>query len=134
MELSEPFEPADIDRVVADPPLPFFVQFEAAHSLDGSAKPVREGGGRCLGPLGSAIVAETIFGAMRLHQLGFEAEGADPNVQIAGCCEALLGDRQALSDLGVAVPGRSSIREIESMPDLIGFLEINRVFPNATPK
>ena len=134
MELSEPFEPADIDRIVADPPLPFFVQFEAAHSLDDGGKPVRKDGGRHLGHLGSAIVAETIFGAMGLHQLGFEADGPGPTGQIAACCEALLDDRQALTDVGVAASGGSTAHEIASMPDLIGFLETSRAFPDARPR
>lgn len=128
--LSEPFEPADIDRLVADPPLPFFVQFEAAHALvDG--KPVRKGGGRHLGHLGSAIVAETILGAMRHHPLGFESAGTDSRARIAACCRALLDDADALADLGVNGGDGAQAREIASMPDLIGFLDANGAFPTA---
>ncbi len=42
--------------VVADPPMPYFVMFEAAHG---------PGAGRHLGPFGSLIVAEAMFRALR---------------------------------------------------------------------
>jgi hypothetical protein len=48
--------PADIETLSNDPPLPFFILFEAMQ------QPQSEG--RHLGPLGSIIVAEVIFGAL----------------------------------------------------------------------
>ncbi len=46
----------DIETLSNDPPLPFFILFEAMHQ--------RETRGMCLGPLGSIIVSEVIFGAL----------------------------------------------------------------------
>jgi hypothetical protein len=46
----------DIETLSNDPPLPFFILFEAMQ------QPVT--GGLCLGPLGSIIVSEVIFGAL----------------------------------------------------------------------
>ena len=70
----------DLDRIVADPPLPFFVLFEAARI----GRPDEAQSGRTLGPLGSVIVAETILGAMEAHPLGIEGdlfEGAHQDVR-----------------------------------------------------
>ena len=44
----------DIETIANDPPLPFFILFEAMQQTDGM----------CLGSLGSIIVAEVIFGAL----------------------------------------------------------------------
>src|SRR5207245_9220873 len=52
--ISEQLEPADVAAIAQDPPLPFFVLFEAHVSHDGER----------LGPLGSIIIAETMAGAM----------------------------------------------------------------------
>ncbi len=46
----------DIETLANDPPLPFFILFEAMR------QPQAEG--LCLGPLGSIIVSEVIFGAL----------------------------------------------------------------------
>ena len=46
----------DIETLANDPPLPFFILFEAMQ------QPQAEG--LCLGPLGSIIVSEVIFGAL----------------------------------------------------------------------
>lgn len=45
---------SEVDALAADPPLPFFILFEAAHEADGTR----------LGTLGSIIVAETVFRAL----------------------------------------------------------------------
>ena len=127
-ELSEAFEPGDVDRLVNDPPLPFFVQFEAAHTIDRAGKPTREGGGRHLGHLGSLIVGETIFGAIRHHPIGFEAGNAALRDRIAACCASLLGDGRALA--AVRAPGPPP-HDIETMADLIGFLQAGDDFPKA---
>ena len=64
-------QPDDIKEIVADPPMPFFILFEAAcTSSDDLADPFDHfnsfrNGGRHLGPLGSIIVAESIVGMMR---------------------------------------------------------------------
>ncbi|MCP4618009.1 MAG: hypothetical protein GY844_16440 [Bradyrhizobium sp.] len=55
--------PADIETLSNDPPLPFFVLFEAMQ---------QEAKGLHLGPLGSIIVAEVIFGALAAARPGQE--------------------------------------------------------------
>ncbi|MFY0022451.1 hypothetical protein ABTQ05_21220, partial [Acinetobacter baumannii] len=55
---ADPTSP-DIGKLAADPPLPFFIRFEAAWGGRGGG-----GEGRHLGVLGSIIVAETIYGAL----------------------------------------------------------------------
>jgi hypothetical protein len=56
--------PADIETLSNDPPLPFFVLFEAMQQP--------EARGFNLGPLGSIIVAEVIFGALAIARPGEE--------------------------------------------------------------
>jgi hypothetical protein len=51
----------DIETIANDPPLPFFILFEAMQ------QPRAEG--LCLGPLGSIIVSEVIFGALAENEL-----------------------------------------------------------------
>jgi len=51
----------DIEALANDPPLPFFILFEAM------LQPEAEG--LCLGPLGSIIVCEVIFGAIADNEL-----------------------------------------------------------------
>ena len=53
--------PEDIETIANDPPLPFFILFEAMR------QPQAEG--LCLGPLGSIIVSEVIFGALAENAL-----------------------------------------------------------------
>lgn len=48
--------PEDIETLANDPPLPFFILFEAMRQAPAE--------GLCLGPLGSIIVSEVIFGAL----------------------------------------------------------------------
>ena len=130
-EHSERFEPGDVERLVNDPPLPFFVQFEAAHAIDRTGKPVRQGGGRHLGHLGSLIVGETIFGAIRHHPLGFEEGNPVLEDRIRACCASLLGDPDALARVKA---GGSPSRDIESMADLIMFLHGSDAFPKSAPR
>jgi hypothetical protein len=58
----------DIETLASDPPLPFFVLFEAMQ------QPLAEG--LRLGPLGSIIVSEVIFGALDHHRIP-AGRGAD---------------------------------------------------------
>jgi hypothetical protein len=105
------FEATEIEVLVNDPPLPFFVMFEAGHTLVNGA-PVRTGGGRHLGPFGSLIVSETIFGALQRNPIGYETPEASLKDRIATVCAALLPNDPALA----AIP------EIGSMPELLTFL------------
>src|SRR5204862_8100720 len=54
--------PADIETLANDPPLPFFVLFEAMQQPQE---------GRHLGPLGSIIIAEVIFGTLASARLPY---------------------------------------------------------------
>jgi hypothetical protein len=48
----------DVETLANDPPLPFFILFEAMQQAEGL----------CLGPLGSIIVSEVIFGALEHNE------------------------------------------------------------------
>ena len=108
--LSERFGPGDVSALLEDPPFPFFVLFEAQH---------RQAGQR-LGPLGSIIVAETILGAMQFYPLQVETlvfdHGHDFKAQI-----------ELLTRLGVREPALSIVPEIESMEDLLMFMQKHEI-------
>ena len=105
------FTPCEIEILVNDPPLPFFVMFEAGHTLDNGV-PVRTGGGRHLGPVGSLIVAETIYGVLQRTRMTYEETGTNLKDQIANVCSDLLRDGMALA----------VIPDIGSMPALLTFM------------
>ena len=119
---AESFEPCDVNDLVCDPPLPFFVLFEAARSDNGLA-PVTAGGGRHLRPLGSIIVAETIFGSMRNHPVAFEDAGSDLRQKLESVCLALVGDGAVLAEMG----------GIKSMADLVRFMITSGAFGPTGP-
>jgi hypothetical protein len=112
----------DLERIVTDPPLPFFVLFEAACME----------GGRRLGPLGSVIVAQTILGAMRDHPLG--VKGLTLKERMVNCGRALLDmadpeNEDAPRPVRDAVCNAlSSIDEIEKMPELLDYMERRGLF------
>src|SRR3954470_14699579 len=92
-----------IETLCNDPPLPFFILFEAMHQ--------RETPGMCLGPLGSVIVSEVIFGA--LHR---ESESFD------GSTTSLA---EVLSNLAVDHYPKNifaDVPEIERMDQLVEFI------------
>jgi Animal haem peroxidase len=108
-------EPDEVAAVAADPPLPFFVLFEAALTSNSTAKPF-VGGGQHLGPLGSIIVAETILGAMLDHPLQIGTSELDPKKKLKELWPTfeLMGiDEKVLSQLP---------EDIQSMPDLLSFM------------
>ena len=83
--------PDDIETLANDPPLPFFVLFEAMQ---------QEAKGFHLGPLGSIIVAEVIFGALEIAQPEEVFEGI-PDIE----CMARLAEFTAeTAGLQQAVP------------------------------
>jgi hypothetical protein len=92
----------DIETIANDPPLPFFILFEAMQ------QPRAEG--LCLGPLGSIIVSEVIFGALGDDELA-AGQGA------ASLTEALaeLSTEYYPSNVFEHVP------EIERMDQLVEF-------------
>ncbi len=119
----------DLDRILADPPLPFFVLFEAGRI--GRLDEATQGGWR-LGPLGSVIVAETILGAMKAYPLGNEDHSLQ--AQIKACGEALFNmpdveQPKAPQPVRDAVgKALSEIDEIETMPELLAYMERQGLF------
>ncbi|HXN68995.1 MAG TPA: hypothetical protein VN926_15235 [Bradyrhizobium sp.] len=92
----------DIETIANDPPLPFFVLFEAMQ------QPRAEG--LCLGPLGSIIVSEVIFGAL--------ADSAHPAGHGAGSLAEALAD---LSSEYYPTNVFEEVPEIERMDQLVEF-------------
>jgi hypothetical protein len=109
--ITQPITPGEAASIAADPPLPFFIQFEAAHPIK-TGSPELGGGGRHLGPLGSIIVAETMLGAIRHFPLGVEDAGATLKARLAAAGDRLLGNNSAFA----AMP------EIGSMPQLLAYM------------
>jgi len=90
---------ADIETLSNDPPLPFFVLFEAMQQPQD---------GRYLGPLGSIIVAEVIFGALASARL------PDGDRGIAGQLAGLSANYYPTNVF-------SEIPDIEDMAQLVEF-------------
>lgn len=109
---ADDFTADEIAILSDDPPMPFFVMFEAGHTLsNGVPTPVE--GGRCLGPIGSLIIAETIFGALHRTTLDYESAGSDVRASIAAACGDLVRNPDALA----------MIPEITDMPGLLQFMK-----------
>jgi hypothetical protein len=94
-------------ELAEDPPLPFFVLFEAEHDEDGMR----------LGLFGSAIVAETMFAALRQY-LPFEKQDKLQD-RIASACAAIPGMRNPFAK---AIADGVTDGEIASMPQLLDFM------------
>jgi hypothetical protein len=92
----------DIETIANDPPLPFFVLFEAMQ------QPRAEG--LCLGPLGSIIVSEVIFGALADNKLPAASGAASLAAALAQ-----LAREYYPTNVFEAVP------EIERMDQLVEF-------------
>ncbi|WP_170182105.1 peroxidase family protein [Phreatobacter stygius] len=105
---SDPDSP-DIGALAADPPLPFFIRFEAAWGGRGGG-----GEGRHLGLLGSIIVAETIYGALVHATLPAEDSAKRLSEMIKDTICAQLGPK-ALAVL----PELTGETEIDTMPKLL---------------
>jgi hypothetical protein len=127
--LSQPIGP-HLEALVEDPPLPFFILFEAAHEIvDGRPVPAHKladgrlslpgNGGQHLGPLGSIIVAESMFGALRACPFGFP-DAAGLGDRIKACCDALSINTILLTPV---------IRHsFNNMLDLFDYLDQRQVF------
>ncbi|MGL5736411.1 MAG: peroxidase family protein, partial [Beijerinckiaceae bacterium] len=133
MKGARPLSEAQAALVADDPPLAFFVMFEAQYPASARADdieiPLRDGGserinGMRLGPLGSAIVAETIFGALAEASFEFETPDKTLSQRIALCAKAMYGAKHDDAALKALKP----IPNIDSMPDLIRFLEKSDAF------
>ncbi len=92
--------PADIAALAAEPPLPFYILFEAEHEEKGER----------LGLLGSLLVAETIYGALARERLASEGEGGI-GADFGRLCAAWLGDFR-FPDPPL----------VQKMPELVGYL------------
>jgi Animal haem peroxidase len=121
-EPSDELTPDDRRRIANDPPLPFFVMFEAEAANAGMK----------LGPVGSIIVAETIYGALRSNPTGFEVPGLSLKQRIALCAETFFDDQddtdRTTAITQAAKDALSVIGEITSMPELLDFLATNGAF------
>jgi hypothetical protein len=93
--------PEDIDTLSNDPPLPFFILFEAMQQTEGLR----------LGPLGSIIVSDVIFGALANDDL-------PPGDGAASLPEALAGLASEYYPLNVF----AAVPEIERMGQLVEFI------------
>ncbi len=121
---AEKLDDDDIGDLIADPPMPFFILLEAAFSNDAIApSSTSEGGGRHLGPVGSIIVAETILGAIRDHRISFEDAGPDLAARMRKAADRLIGGAPVLEPLA----------RIQTMPDLIGFLNSSGILTAGDP-
>jgi hypothetical protein len=98
----------DVARLARDPPLPFFILFEAMC-----------GGGQHLGPIGSIVVAETILGAFKRHPLGVEGAGNTLQSRLAACGRIFFENTPLASSVSITL---SQIGEIGSMPELLEYM------------
>ncbi len=106
------FADGDIQALAADPPLPFYILFEAEAVH----------GGERLGPLGSILIAEVLFGAMLADPLPGEAPGASLPEALASLA----------ASLGVAVEA-ARCPEHARMGTLIRFVAREAGLENACP-
>jgi hypothetical protein len=90
----------DIEALANDPPLPFFILFEAMHHAEG----------RRLGPLGSIIVSEVIFGALASYPVSLRRSSSSLTEQLAD-----LSEDYYPTNVFLQVP------DIESMAQLVEF-------------
>ena len=112
----DPFTPAEIGSLAEDPPLPFYIQFEAEHAHRGER----------LGSLGSILLAEVFVGAMLGDPLPGEQPGIRPGPSLP---EALLALGAAL---GVQPPAERLPRD-GTMPALIRFIAAEQGLETAEP-
>lgn len=128
----------EIDRIAKDPPLSFFVMFEAAHETNSEGRPrkaqqsedgvpvIPGRGGRHLGRFGSILVADTIFGALHTQYFGFDEFSPRSLKQgIQGICQATIGDAAALDE--IFVDGEAD-RPLQTMQHLLALLQSRGVF------
>jgi hypothetical protein len=105
--------PADSAALLAqDPPLPFFVLFEAEN--DPQAR------GTCLGVLGSIIVAAVIYDALDADPLGTERAGTTLGERLGALTRGLYGDDRL-----------AGLAAITTMPALIRFVAPEQTDPPA---
>ena len=122
----------DLEKIASDPPLPFFILFEAAHELDGGRPrpPAADGskfrgaGGRTLGPLGSIIIADTLYPLLRMGPRIGQDESQSVASRMMEAATTLARDADVdVSKLGALWTSRDGTpRALDSMWALIEFL------------
>ena len=110
-----PTNVADLSSLADNPPLPFFIMFEAA--MDPKAQGMR------LGVLGSILVAEVVFGALQLDPLPYEVGAKSLKDALGRLSRSIYDDEKHLA----AVP------EIDSMSELIKFTAQRADLVDANP-
>ena len=108
-------DPADVASIAQDPPLPFFILFEAAD--DPECRGMR------LGVLGSILVAEVVLGALNRDPLPPEKGAKNPKQALATISGSIYGGANHLA----------AISEIETMSQLIEFTARQAELRNASP-
>lgn len=103
---------ADVTALAADPPLPFYVLFEAEHEAKGER----------LGILGSVLLAETVHGALAHDPLPAEAGGGGLAAALDRLCLAQLGARFIPEDAA-----------LHTMPGVVAFVADRLGLLAATP-
>ena len=109
------FSDEELNALSQDPPLPFFLMFEAMRD------PVSKG--ERLGPLGSLIVAAVIFGILNADPLTPLDKASLPD-QLGYLHDNVLG----------ATVQKLAFPELDSMPSLIRFVADLNGLANATPR
>jgi hypothetical protein len=104
-KVGSPPSDEDIAAIIQDPPMPFFVRFEAAHAPGAS--------GKHLGIFGSIITADIFFGVLKQDKiLGIEPL-ADLDAQLAEVSRITLEAENKLQPL-------SGIKDFNSLIDYLG--------------
>lgn len=109
----------DIESLAKDPPLPFFILFEAAHEPGAN--------GLRLGALGSILVADVMFRALRDDPLPSEIGAVNVDDALANLSRAIYDDATYLAGV------RHADGEIDSMSRLIEFTAKLAKLENADP-
>lgn len=124
----------ELPKLRLDPPLVFFVLFEAAHDFDPAGRPrpvVPRGnklvfpgqGGRRLGRFGSILVADAFYSALRNQPFGPEA-GRSMKERIEHICLSLLGqDAKSALDKVTLMQGGAAERKLDTMSELLALME-----------
>ncbi|MFM9848332.1 MAG: peroxidase family protein [Hyphomicrobiaceae bacterium] len=122
-----------------DPPLVFFVLFEAAHDFDRAGRPLPAvphrnkmlfpgQGGRRLGRFGSILIADAFYSALRNQPFGPEA-GRSMKERIEHVCGSLLGQsaKSALNRATLTQDGAAE-RKLDTMSELLALMAELRAF------
>jgi Animal haem peroxidase len=94
---------SDIDSLAFDPPIPFYVRYEAAH----------DAGGKHLGILGSIVIADVFYGIFRNDKvLGIESTGPLTD-QLSDLSRILFDDANVLASWGEIATLTAIVMEVD---------------------